>query len=265
MVLPSANSAFELPKGSGGPNVSVSGKVVIITGASSGIGAATAKLLACRGASVALAARRADLLAEVEREIISGGGQAVAIPADVTRDADIETLVRQTLAAYGRIDALVNNAGVAAGFSILADSGVLDRTIAVNLLAPAHLMRAVIPTMLQQGGGSIVNIGSIAGEIGVGAMYAASKFGLRGLNDAVRREFLGRGIRVTLIEPGYIRTAMTKKRTQRMPGPEVVANAVLHALERPRRKMIVPWYYQVPRLLVFLLPRTADRVINRQH
>jgi short-subunit dehydrogenase len=242
--------------------VSIASKVVIITGASTGIGAATAELLACRGASIVLAARRADMLANVEREITSRGGKAVALPTDVTINADIEKLVNETLARFGRIDALVNNAGVAGGNSILADTEVLDRIIAVNLIAPAHLMKAVIPVMLQQGSGSIVNIGSIAGEIGVGAMYSASKFGLRGLNDAVRREFIGRGIYVTLIEPGYIRTAMTAKRTKRMPGPEIVAKAVLQALKRPRRKVIVPSYYQVPRLLISLFPRTADRLIN---
>jgi short-subunit dehydrogenase len=242
--------------------VSIAGKVVIITGASSGIGAATAELLASRDASIVLAARRADMLANLEREITSRAGKAVALPTDVTIDADIEKLVNETLARFGRIDALVNNAGVAGGNSILADTEVLDRIIAVNLIAPAHLMKAVIPVMLEQGAGSIVNIGSIAGEIGVGAMYSASKFGLRGLNDAVRREFIGRGIHVTLIEPGYIRTAMTAKRTKRMPGPEIVAKAVLQALKRPRRKVIVPSYYQVPRLLISLFPRTADRLIN---
>jgi NAD(P)-dependent dehydrogenase (short-subunit alcohol dehydrogenase family) len=241
----------------------VAGKVVIVTGASSGIGAATAQLLASKGAFIVLAARRADMLADVEREITSRGGKAFAVPTDVTMDADIERLVRETLAVYGRIDALVNNAGVGGGHSILADTAVLDRAIAVNLTAPAHLMKAVIPVMLQQGAGSIVNIGSIAGEIAVGAMYSASKFGLRGLNDAVRREFMGRGIQVTLVEPGYIRTPMTAQRTQNMPGPEIVAKAVLQALERPRRKLIVPFYFHVPLLLASLSPGITDRVIRR--
>jgi short-subunit dehydrogenase len=244
--------------------MAVAGKVVIITGASSGIGASTARLFASEGAWVVLAARRADLLADLEREITSRGGKARAIPADVTMDGDIEKLVQETQSAWGRIDVLVNNAGVGAGHSILADTAVMDRAIAVNLIAPAHLMRAVIPVMLRQGGGSIVNIGSIAGEIGVGAMYSASKFGLRGLSDAVRREFVDQGIHVTLIEPGYIRTPMTAQRQQRMPGPEIVAQAVLRAIERPRRKVIVPFYYRVPIVLAWLFPRTTDRLIHKR-
>jgi NAD(P)-dependent dehydrogenase (short-subunit alcohol dehydrogenase family) len=244
--------------------VAVAGKVVIVTGASSGIGAATAQLLAGKGASVVLAARRGDALAKLEGEIAAQGGRARAVTADVTIAADIERLIQVTLAAFGRIDALVNNAGVPGGHSILADSAVMDRAIAVNLIAPAHLMKALIPTMLDQGGGSIVNIGSIAGEIAVGAMYSASKFGLRGLSDAVRREFVGRGIHVTLIEPGFIRTPMTAERKQKMPGPEIVAQAVLRALERPRRKVIVPFYYHIPLLLASLFPGTTDRFINRR-
>jgi NAD(P)-dependent dehydrogenase (short-subunit alcohol dehydrogenase family) len=244
--------------------LSVAGKVVIVTGASSGIGASTAHLLASRGASLILAARRADMLALAEHEITSQGGKARAIPTDVTADADLERLVQAALSTFGRLDVLVNNAGVGGGHSILADTAVMDRAISVNLIAPAHLMRAAIPIMLRQGGGAIVNIGSIAGEIGVGAMYSASKFGLRGLTDAVRREFMGKGIHVTLIEPGYIRTPMTAQRKQKMPGPEIVAQAVLRALERPRRKMVVPLYYRVPLLLASLFPGTTDRLINRR-
>ena len=244
--------------------MSIASKVVIVTGASSGIGASTAQLLAREGASVILAARRADLLTSLERDITRHGGKARAIPTDVTIDGDIETLTQETLASWGRIDALVNNAGIGGGHSILTDVAVMDRAIAVNLIAPAHLMKAVIPIMLRQEGGSIVNIGSIAGEIGVGAMYSASKFGLRGLSDAVRREFLHQGIRVTLIEPGYVRTPMTAQRKEKMPGPEVVAQAVRRALERPRRKIVVPFYYRVPLILASLFPGATDHLINKR-
>ncbi len=244
--------------------MSIAGKVVIITGASSGIGESTARLLARKGATVILAARREDELRSLEREIASQGGKARAIPTDVTLLQEIERLVRETQTAFGRIDVLVNNAGVTGGTSLLAEDAVMARAIAVNLLAPAHLMKAVIPVMLKQRGGMIVNIGSMAGEIGVSVMYSASKFGLRGLNDAVRREFMGRGIKVTLIEPGFIRTPMTAQHQGKMPGPEVVARAVLRAVERPRRKIIVPSYYRIPLVFSALFPGLTDWLINER-
>jgi NAD(P)-dependent dehydrogenase (short-subunit alcohol dehydrogenase family) len=150
----------------------------------------------------------------------------------------------------GRIDALVNNAGVGGAASVLADDEVIDAIIDVNLRAPIRLMRAVVPLMRAQGGGSIVNIGSVAGEIGIGGAYSASKFALRGMTDSVRRELAGTGIGVTLIEPGYIATE-SNGRTG-LPGPEIVAAAVQRAIRRPRRRIVVP--------LKFAFPALVDRV-----
>ncbi|PLS80477.1 MAG: oxidoreductase, partial [Chloroflexi bacterium] len=131
----------------------ISGKIIVITGASSGIGAATARELAAHGAVLVLAARRAEELALLQREIERGGGQALSVPTDVTRRPDIDRLVQTTLDTYGRIDVLVNNAGISPGQPIaeLADAE-LQRVFDVNLLAPARLVSAVVPHMRRQGG-----------------------------------------------------------------------------------------------------------------
>lgn len=236
-------------------------RVVVVTGASSGIGRATARLLGSHGMTVVLAARRADELERLAAEIERDGGKAVAVSTDVSLLTDIERLVERAMAIGGAIDALVNVAGVGLGNSIMIRDDHAQRVLAVNLLAPARLMKAVIPILRAQRHGSIVNIGSVAGEIGTSGLYSATKFGLRGLTDSVRRELAGSGVGVTLIEPGYIATPLTAYRRQRMPGPEIVARAVASALRRPRRKIVVPGYYRIAMLLSSLFPGVADRLL----
>ena len=233
--------------------------VVIVTGASSGIGAATALRLGRRRMTLVLAARRAPELAEVARRVEENGGVAVVVPTDVRDPAAVEALVGRAREVTGRIDGLVNNAGVGGIASVLADDADVDLMIDVNLRAPIRLMRAVVPIMREQGGGSIVNIGSVAGEVGIGGTYSATKFALRGMTDSVRRELAGTGIGVTLIEPGYIATAFTGGR-RNLPGPEIVAAAVDSALRRPRRRIIVPARYRAAVLLSNALPFVTDRV-----
>jgi short-subunit dehydrogenase len=235
--------------------------VAVVTGASSGIGRATARLLGAGGMTVILAARRADELNQLTGEIERDGGKAVAVPTDVSRLTDIEHLVERAMEIDGVIDALVNVAGIGLGNSIMIRDDRAQRLLAVNLLAPARLMRAVIPILRAQRHGSIVNIGSVAGEIGTSGLYSATKFGLRGLTDSVRRELAGSGIGVTLIEPGYVATALTAYRRQRMPGPEIVARAVVSALRKPRRKIVVPSYYRLAMLLSSLFPGITDRIL----
>ena len=233
--------------------------VVIVTGASSGIGAATALRLGRRQMTLVLAARRAPELAEVARRVESNGGAAVVVPADVRDPAAVAGLVDRAREITGRIDVLVNNAGIGGIASVLADDADVDRMIDVNLRAPIRLMRAVVPIMSGQGSGHIVNIGSVAGEVGIGGTYSATKFGLRGMTDSVRRELAGTGIAVTLIEPGHIATPLTAGR-RNLPGPEIVAAAVDSALRRPRRRIIVPARYRAAVLLSNALPALTDRV-----
>ncbi|MFF5293130.1 SDR family NAD(P)-dependent oxidoreductase [Paractinoplanes globisporus] len=229
--------------------------VVIITGASSGIGRAAAVRLGRAGFTVVLAARRAAELADAAAEI---GSAAVAVPTDVRDPAAIDALVARALEVDGRIDGLVNNAGVGGKASVLTDDDVVTETIDVNLVAPIRLMRAVVPIMREQGSGAIVNIGSVAGEIGLGGVYSATKFALRGMNDSVRRELVGTGIGVTLIEPGFIDTGFNSRTN--LPGPEIVAAAIERALRRPRRRIVVPRKYRAAMVVAGALPFLVDRI-----
>ena len=234
--------------------------VVIVTGASSGIGRATAARLARSGTTVVLAARRADLLATLVTEIEAAGGSALAVTTDVGDPAAVGALVERAVAVTGRLDGLVNNAGIGGGRSILAGDDEVKQMITVNLLAPIRLMRAVVPIMCGQGAGAIVNIGSVAGEVGIGGTYSATKFALRGLTDSVRRELAGTGVGVSLIEPGFINTSLSDRRRPGVPGPEIVAAAVERALIRPRRRIVVPRKYRAAITLSNAFPYLTDRL-----
>jgi len=233
--------------------------VVIVTGASSGIGRATAARLGRPGTTVVLAARRAGELATLADEIKAAGGEAIAVPTDVRDPAAITELISRAMLLTGRLDGLVNNAGVGGAASIHATDAAVEQLIDVNLLAPIRLMRAVVPIMREQRSGSIVNIGSVAGEIGIGGTYSATKFALRGMTDSVRRELIGAGIGITLIEPGFIATDANAGRPG-LPGPEIVAAAVERALRRPRRRIVVPARYRAAILLANALPALVDRI-----
>ncbi|MEU4244369.1 SDR family oxidoreductase [Actinoplanes sp. NPDC026619] len=234
-------------------------RVVIVTGASSGIGRATAARIGRAGTTVVLAARRADELESAAVSIRDKGGEAVVVPTDVREPAQITALIERAAAITGRIDGLVNNAGVGGVASILADDELVAKLIDVNLMAPIRLMRAVVPLMKEQRSGAIVNIGSVAGEIGISGTYSATKFALRGMTDSVRRELAGTGIGVTLVEPGFIATDLTKVRPG-LPGPEIVAAAVERALLRPRRRIVVPFKYRPAITLANAVPALTDRI-----
>ncbi len=237
--------------------------VIVLTGASSGIGLATARELAARNYALVLAARRADQLERLARELDPSGSRVLAIPTDVTDDASRRELVRRTHEQFGRIDVLINNAGVTVEHGRWWDDPDPLRVLRVNLEAPIELVRLVLPEMRQRGSGHIVNIGSVAGRVGTNGMYSASKFGLRGFNDGLRRELLGTGVAVSLVSPGFVRSEMTASARLPMPGPHVIAQAVAEVLLRPRREVIVPRVYRVIALLSSVAPGLADQLVSR--
>ena len=191
----------------------LSDHVAIVTGASSGIGAATARHLAEAGCAVVLAARREEKLESLEAEIEAGGGTAWVVVTDVTDREAVQNLAQQTLGAYGRIDILVNNAGVMP-LTMLHNLRTDDwyRTMDVNVTGVLHAIEAVLPAMIEQERGHVVNVSSIAGRkvYPGGAVYSASKYAVRALSEGMRQE-LGPayGIRVTCIEPGAVATELT--------------------------------------------------------
>lgn len=187
----------------------LAGKIALVTGASSGIGEATAIALAQAGASVALSARRADRIAELVQRIEVAGGKALALPGDVMEEAVAVAAVEQTIAHFGRIDILVNSAGIMRTGTL--ESGSLDeyrQVMDVNLLATVYTCKAALGPMKAQGSGDIINISSLAGRKtgpAVGA-YAASKHAVNAMTDSLRQEVGGFGIRVTILMPGATRT-----------------------------------------------------------
>lgn len=223
----------------------------------------TARALASRGASLILAAlpdRSLDALAD---ELRTNGARVLAVPTDITQRADVERLVAATLAEFGRIDVLVNLAGIGAPPSFCdCSADKIHDVIEVNLVGPALLMHAVLPTMKAQRSGAIVNVGSIAGEVAIMGIYSASKFGLRGLSDSVRREVRSFNISVSLIEPGLVRSTMNPAHGDALPPPDIVADAIVSAIAHPRRARIVPWTYQLPALLVNAFPWLSDLVFG---
>ena len=239
--------------------------VALVTGASSGIGAATAHELAGRGARVILVARRADLLAEQVTAITDAGGQATAIEADVADPAALEGLAREAVAVYGRVDALINNAGIGSAkrfeFVYAVD---IERIVSVNLLAPMLLTRLLMPDMLERKRGSIVCVASVAGHVATETAYSATKFGVRGFALSLRRELRGTGVNVSVVSPGFIRTDLTAWRRASMPGPEVVATAIAGLLTHPRREVVVPARYHGAIALEHLAPWVVDRFLGRR-
>jgi NADP-dependent 3-hydroxy acid dehydrogenase YdfG len=228
----------------------LSGKAVAITGASSGIGEATALTLARAGASVALGARRKDRIDELAARIEDEGGTAVALEVDVSDEAAARGFVEAAHERFGRLDTLVNNAGVMLlGPVEQADSEDWRTMINVNLLGLMYCTHAALPIMLGQESGDIVNISSVAGRFARAgnAVYAATKFGVGAFSEGLRNEITERGVRVTLIEPGFVDTELQSHNTgevletleamrEHLRDPlraQDIANGILYAVSQP--------------------------------
>ena len=192
-------------------NNNIEGKVVVITGASSGLGEATARLLSAEGATVVLGARREDRIRALANELTGKGGKAIAVTTDVARRDQVQKLVDAAVQAYGRIDVIINNAGLMPQ-SLLEKLKVdeWDRMIDVNIKGVLYGIAAALPYMQRQKSGHIINVSSVAGhKVGPGSsVYAATKHAVRALSEGLRQEVKRYNIRTTVISPGAVATEL---------------------------------------------------------
>ncbi len=238
--------------------------VVIVTGASSGIGAATAREFSRHGAHVVLAARREEELAKQVQFITSRGYKATAIPTDITNETQVIRLVQQTLDEFGRIDVLVNNAGIGRIRAFSKESvEYINKVIDVNLRGAMLMTHHVLPGMLERHHGSIISVASVAGYVALNPLYSGTKFGLRGFTLSLHRDLLKSDISVSLVSPGYIKTDMNKGSRLPMPEPELVARTIVNLLLNPRREVIVPGFYSPLVSIANTFPWLVDLVISR--
>jgi NADP-dependent 3-hydroxy acid dehydrogenase YdfG len=251
----------------------IDGKIVIVTGASSGIGECTAREFARAGATTVLAARRAGRLERLADEIHKMGGSALPVPTDLTDLSQITNLVQTTLSSFGRIDILANIAGwgLYDWFEELSHEE-LRRHYEVNVIGLAELTRQVIPTMKEQRSGFILNMSSYTSRISVPPLtvYASTKYAIEGLTDALRRELLPWGITVIRIHPSSVSGTEFNQRVVR-PGVvhyrstpigrvsrEHIARRLVELVEKPQRALFDSRLYEVPVLLNKLFPEFVD-------
>ena len=242
-----------------------------------GIGEEIAKLFALEGAKLVLCSR--DLArVEAARERIGAGDNAISVACDVSKRDQVDALIQAALRKFGRIDVLINNAGFGLNDS-LAELDMADcrRVFETNLFGAMECMQAVIPVMIAQGGGDIVNISSVSGHISTpyASVYAASKHGMQAVGRAARMELKKHNINVLTVSPGFIATDFTKnmirgKSGQRVSGsqkygasPHVVAKATLRGLLKRKREVLVPWFYRIVIKLYENFPGLVERGMRR--
>ena len=231
------------------------GKVAVVTGASSGIGEATAKALAAEGATVVVAARRQDRLEDLVERINGDGGKALAVECDITEEEQAHDLIRRAKEEFGRVDLLVNNAGVMQLSEV--KKGLSDewRTMfEVNVLGLLYVTDATIEVMKEQGTGHLVNISSLAsrGTRPALGVYSGTKMAVNGISEALRQELLEDDIRVTMVEPGAVETELPEHITDEEAREglntmleqldplkaEDIANAIVYVVTQPQRVSI---------------------------
>lgn len=247
--------------------------VFVVTGAGSGIGQALARALSSRGAKLVLADLNEDGL-NATKDSLAYPAQARCVVGDITKGETRKSILDTATEAFGGIDALVNNAGVVAvGPLAEADDDALELMSRVNLLAPMQLVRDLLPTLEQSKTPTIVNVGSMFGDIAfpLFAGYSATKFGMRGLSDALRRELAPKGIKVTYIAPRAAKTGATgafehliEPMQMKLDEPEVVANNIVGAIESGARSS---YPRGAERFFVFVqrvMPKLVDNSIIEQ-
>ena len=249
---------------------------IVLTGASGGIGQALAVDLARRGARMGLVGRNGDALHALA-DSLSGTGAALEIIAtDLTRAEGCADIRRAMQARFGGVDILINNAGVTDfGEFSATDPALIEALMRINLLVPMQLSRALLPDMLAQGRGQIVNVGSILGSIAFAcfASYSASKFALRGFSEALRRELAGSGVGVTYIAPRAVRTPLNSAAVYRMAErvkmamdePAPVAARMVRAIERDRKDVFLGFPETLFVRINALLPRLVDAALGKQN
>lgn len=255
---------------------SLKGKVILITGASSGFGEEAARLFAKEGCHVVLAARRVERLQTIVTEIQSAGGEAFAIPIDVNQRAEIDRMVQIVLERYNKVDILFNNAGFGGvdWFENLKPERHIEALVRVNLTGTMLVTHAVLPAMLARRQGHIINMSSVAGLIASPLIttYAASKYGVRAFTDALRREVSPFGIKVSGIYPGPATTEFGKHlgRTKARPRvnkidvhmtSEYVARRIVAIAKHPRRSLVIPWWFRVITTFDTLFPVAVDWIL----
>jgi NADP-dependent 3-hydroxy acid dehydrogenase YdfG len=254
----------------------LSPKVVAITGASAGIGRAAAVALAADGAAVVVSARRADRLDDLAREISAAGGRVLAVPGDVTREADMHALVERAVEAFGRLDVMICNAGI--GYYGPIDQTppeVLRRVVDVNVLGTLYAAQAALDVFRRQGHGHIIAISSIAGRRGIGgsSLYSATKAAQIGFIEGLRAEFSGTRLHASVVYPVSTRTEFREAlhrdygHVVQGVGPlqsaESVARAIVRCVRRPQAEVYPLWRSKLLAVLAVTLPSVTDRIVRR--
>jgi short-subunit dehydrogenase len=248
------------------PRQRFEGRVVVVTGASSGIGAAAARAFAAEGGQVVLAARSAAPLERLAREIVAAGGRALAVPLDVGAPGAPERLLERAASELGGVDVLVNNAGVNHRGAVEERSAAeLAEIVAVNLTAPILMTRAALPHLRRRGAGAIVNVASLAGRVPLPheATYSATKFGLRAFSFSLAEELAGSPIKVAVVSPGPVDTGFIMTDLDNVPDlvfsqpvstAEAIAALVLDSAADGRRERTSSGASRVMTTLGYLFP-----------